>query len=245
MSLERVETGDDLVFWAPADADNVIFSTRTGGTSAGPFLSLNVSDAVGDSAEHVKLNRRTISGALGISDDWCLPRQVHGSEVIDASRFGGDSPPEADAVVASSAGRPIAVVTADCLPIALTGPAFRGVVHAGWRGLSAGVIDRALERSIFAPSSIRAWIGPSIGPCHYVVGAEVPAAFLAKYPGAPQFGIHDGDALHFDLRGAARWVLRRWGVQVGEYEPPCTFCDRSLFSYRRDGQTGRQAVIVS
>jgi YfiH family protein len=171
-------------------------------------------------------------------------KQVHGNTVVKVEtgvRF-ATLRYEADALLMRPAGVPAAVAAADCLPIALVGPEESGVVHAGWRGLCSGVIETALTE--FEGGKPTAWIGPSIGPCHYQVGAEVVEAFARSNPGAPDFWTTDGDRFRFDLRAAARWVLRKAGAEVDDYEPPCTFCDTRFYSYRRDGETGRHAVVV-
>lgn len=244
LTLRKVQARGDLAFWLPDAVEGVAFTGRTGGHSSGPYLSLNLGRRTGDAIDNVERNRRVVSEALGISSDWNLVFQMHSAHVVEASRPMREQAPEADAIVGDSDGPPMAVVTADCLPIALRGSSFRGVVHAGWRGLSGGVIDESLSMAAEDGSTVQAWIGPSIGPCHYTVGPEVVEAFCARYPEAPDFVRWSHGNRHFDLRAAARWVLRRWGVWVAEEDPPCTFCDPSFFSHRREGRTGRQAVVV-
>lgn len=150
---------------------------------------------------------------------------------------------QGDALATSARGTPVAVMAADCLPVALVGSRSSAVAHAGWKGLCAGVLQAAIKT--FAPDDPpKAWIGPSIGPCHYQVGSEVVDTFAGANPDAPEFWTADGDRFRFDMRAAARWVLRRAGAEVDDYEPPCTFCDSRFYSYRRDGETGRHAVVV-
>lgn len=244
MSLQKVVDGA-LVFWVPEGVGNVAFSSRTGGYSGGPFQSLNLGRQTPDSVRNVDENRRLISRTLGISSDWFTLRQVHGARVVEATEsIVGRAAPCADGIVARRAGPPVAVATADCLPLALLGPSCRAVVHAGWRGLCSGVIQESVSALGEDPSKVRAWIGPSIGPCHYIVGEEVAEAFRLQHPGAPDFSLRRDGSRRFDLRAAARWALRNSGVSVGDADPPCTFCDPLLYSHRRDGVTGRQAVIV-
>jgi YfiH family protein len=169
---------------------------------------------------------------------------VHGSRTVRAD---GNSPPslshrDADAIVTSVSNVPLAVLVADCLPIALVGRDSSSAVHAGWRGLCAGVIESAL--SAMGEAAPRAWIGPSVGPCHYQVGAEVIERFRAAYPDSPEFWASTEAGIRFDLPAAGRWVLRRAGASVDDGEPLCTACDERFFSYRREGNTGRQAVLV-
>lgn len=160
-----------------------------------------------------------------------------------ADRTGCGTGQEGDALATSATGIPLAVMAADCLPVALVGEESSAVAHAGWRGLCAGVLEAAMAK--FAPGDRPvAWIGPSIGPCHYQVGAEVVDTFRSANPEAPEFWTSDGDRFRFDLRAAARWVLRKAGAQVDDDDPPCTFCDSRFYSFRRDGETGRHAVVV-
>lgn len=205
--------------------------------STGPYRGLNLATHTGDDAEAVDNNRRMVSRALGIGAEWATLTQVHGCRAVVASEV----IEEGDAMVTSAGAPPAAVLVADCIPVALVGSTRSGVAHAGWRGLSAGVIEEALK---LLGESPRAWMGPAIGSCHFEVGSEVAGGFAAAYPDAPDFGSEKNGKLYFDLPGAARWVLRSLGVDVDDDPVPCTVCDPNLYSYRRDGVTGRQAVIV-
>lgn len=171
-------------------------------------------------------------------------KQVHGTGVVEV--LGAEDCEvgrQGDALAVFAPGAPIAVMAADCLPVALVGSRSSAVAHAGWRGLCAGVLQAALD-TFSQDDAPKAWIGPSIGPCHYQVGPEVVDAFSRSNPDAPRFWAADGDRFRFDLRAAARWVLRKAGAEVDDSEPPCTFCDSRFYSYRRDGETGRHAVVV-
>lgn len=226
----------------------VACSTRLGGVSPAPYDSLNLSLATGDHPDRVAANRQRLSAALGVPATWALARQVHGCGVlVDPSETGARV--EADALVVRQPGRPAAVLVADCVPVALVGEGVAAAVHAGWRGLCAGVIEAAVAAAGAPPGALTAWIGPCIGPCCYEVGPEVPQAFVARRPGAPDCTRRVGGATHFDLRAAAAWVLGRAGVAVtGSGDGACTACDPRFFSHRRDarggGTTGRQGLLV-
>ena len=233
----------------------VVFTTRRGGHSPAPFDSLNLSVATGDDPALVDANRRDLSQALGISPDWETARQVHGCGVLTVHEPAGGAglPQEADALVVRAPGRPIAVLVADCVPIALVGPGLAAVVHAGWRGLCAGVIEAAVRECRAAGGEAAppvAWIGPCIGPCCFEVGPEVPAAFAAGHRGAPEFGVRTGGRRQFDLRAAAAYALEAAGATLAgpAGDVPCTSCDPRFFSHRRDarggGTTGRQALVA-
>jgi YfiH family protein len=222
----------------------VAFTTRPGGFSDGPYKGLNLSYYTGDDRACVTANRLAVSRALGISPEWASVNQVHGTRTVraDASDPAGLGERDADAIVTSVAGLPIAVLVADCLPIALVGTNSSSVVHAGWRGLCSGVIESAVEE--LGETEPRAWIGPSVGPCHYQVGPRVIERFRAAYPESPVFWEGSEADMRFDLAAAGRWVLRKAGAVVEDHEPVCTSCDERFFSYRREGNTGRQAVLV-
>ncbi len=178
------------------------------------------------------------------------PKQVHGTLVVDADDCSMDLPPEADAIISSTPGLPIAVVTADCVPVLVAARDGRLVaaIHAGWRGLAAGVIEagiRGMERSGVVPSELVAVVGPHIGRCCYEVDAPVVQALDQR------FGSRLGPALEavrpghdmLDLGLLAREELLGLGLApaaVAQLDA-CTHCDPERFhSYRRDGpRSGR------
>ena len=220
------------------------FSTRGGGVSEGSHESLNLGLLTGDRRENVRTNRHRLAASVGLkAGDVLIGRQVHGAELVRhdtaqrPSAFADPGPdlPEADAQATDSPGLAPLVLVADCLPVALAGAGGVAMVHAGWRGLAAGVVERgALEVGARAAA-----IGPGIGPCCYEVGAEVLESF-----GALGEGIAHGRML--DLREIARRLLDRAGVERVEVSELCTSCEPELFfSHRRDdGDTGRQAGLV-
>jgi YfiH family protein len=208
--------------------------------STGPYAGLNLATHTGDDPAAVRANRDRVSRALGIGGEWATLTQVHGCRAVVAKDPAAHE--EGDALVTSAGLPPAVVLVADCIPVALVGSTQSAVAHAGWRGLCAGVIEEAVNA--LDDEAPRAWLGPGIGPCHFVVGREVAETFAAAYPEAPDFCSRKNGKLHFDLAGATRWVLRSRGVQVDDDPVPCTVCDSNLYSYRRDGVTGRQAVIV-
>lgn len=227
----------------PAGRVGVAFTSRPGGLSEGPFSGLNLALHTGDNPVHVRANRQKVSAALGLDSRWAVPRQVHGCRAVAVSALELGMEKEADAVTADVPGVPAAVMVADCIPIALVGEERSTVAHAGWRGLCSGVIEQAVHSN--GGRDLEAWIGPCIGPCHFEVGQDVVDAFSNAYPAAPAFWDQRVGRLHFNLPAAARWVLGRAGVYVADGDdPPCTFCNSNLYSFRRDGVTGRQAVLV-
>lgn len=219
----------------------MVFTTRRGGVSRAPFDSLNLKRGLGDNESSVVANRLAVSRTMGLPGSWIEAEQVHGSQVLVHTK-GHVAAGQADALVTRVPAVPLAIFTADCAPVALIGEEAVGAAHVGWRGLTSGVIDQVVEA--LASRRIQAWVGPTIGPCHYQVGPEVPEAFARRYPSAPDFIQRRAGSEFFDLPGAVRWALSSQKVAVREGVADCTFCDDRFFSFRRDGLTGRQGVLV-
>lgn len=213
--------------------------------SAAPYAELNLGDHVGDTEPAVAENRRRLREALALpgEPDWL--QQVHGSRAVVAGR---ERNCEADASFADRPGVVCAVLTADCLPVLFCDRAGTRVAaaHAGWRGLQAGILERAVERFTGDRSDILAWLGPAIGPEAFEVGEEVRDAFLTEDPGAAAAFRPSADGRWLaDLYTLARRRLERAGVGAVFGGGWCTFTDAEHFySYRRDGTTGRMAALV-
>ena len=239
MRLSEVALKGGLMVMAPP-VPGIAFTTRQAG---------NLRGSSGGDAAQVAANRRAVSAALGIPAIWTTARQVHGREVLCAGERAAEAP-AADAILVRGPNLPVAVLVADCVPIALAGAGVAAAIHAGWRGLCAGVIEAAVARAhpdgdAADTGGLSAWIGPCIGPCCFEVGPEVPAHFAAGHPGAPDCSVQVGSSLHFDLRRASAAVLEACGVTVaGEFDVPCTRCDPRFFSHRRDGTFDRQALVT-
>jgi YfiH family protein len=220
------------------------FSARLGGVSDGPYDSLNLAILTGDEPHRVRQNRHRLAAALGLeARNVLIGRQVHGADVVrheaapDPSAY-ADPGPRLDGIDGHATDRPDLaplVFVADCLPVALSGGAGVAMIHCGWRGLAAGIV----ERGVAEVEARAAAIGPGIGPCCYEVGDEVLAMFEPLGP-----GVAEGRKL--DLREVARRLLERAGVESVEASELCTSCHPELFfSHRRDGErTGRQAGLV-
>jgi len=171
-------------------------------------------------------------------------RQVHGAHVHVATEPTGAAPPEADAAVTVSRGLPLAVITADCAPVALACDDAVGVVHAGHRGLELGVIEAAVGalREI-GHGSVRAYLGPCIHSSRYEFGAADLARLVARFgPEVEGRTEHGSPAL--DIPAAVRRALAGCGVDQFTDAGMCTAGSDAHFSYRRDRVTGRQATVV-
>lgn len=233
--------------WEVPAGVRALVTTREGGVSCAPYASFNLGDHVGDAPEAVAANRARLRQQLPAEPLWLS--QVHGVAVADAEAASAGAPPVADAAVARGAGRVCVVLTADCLPVLFCDDA--GVVvaaaHAGWRGLAAGVLEATVARMGVAPGTIRAWLGPAIGPAAFEVGDEVRAAFVRDDPGAAAAfarGRHAGK-WRADLFTLARRRLNHAGVLQIDGGGVCTVSDAGRFySYRRDGVTGRFASLI-
>ena len=213
----------------------VAFADRNGGVSAPPYDSLNVSVSVGD-REHAGINRVRIATSLGFDPERLVQvRQVHGATVLDAPAGCSGVRGEGDGLVANDPGVVLCILTADCVPVLLEGERGVAALHAGWRGLVAGVLEQGVKRVGPVRS---AWVGPSIHACCYEVGEDVTGAF-------ERAGLPVADERHVDPADAARAALGRCGVESVAVAPECTSCNRNYFSYRRDGITGRQGSFIA
>lgn len=231
--------------WPAPGGVRACTTCRGGGFSRSPYQSLNLAGHVGDDPQVVEANRQRAAGALSLPGAPVWMRQVHGADVIDAACAGSD--PLADGAYATRTGVVCAVLTADCLPVLLcrrTGDAV-AAVHVGWRGLAAGIIDRAVQT--LGGEDLLAWLGPAIGPQVYQVGDEVVQA-LREAVADPPVGAFEAAGpgkWYVDLYRLAACALARAGVGAVYGGGWCTFSDAERFySYRRDGVTGRMATMI-
>lgn len=221
--------------FALAGGGHALFTTRAHG---------NLSTLSGAAHEHGRRERDRLCGELKL--DWlCASRQVHGATVQRVRAAGGRGGEalavDADGHATALRGVGAMVLVADCLPVLLAAPGAVAALHAGWRGLAAGVLEegvRALAEvgGAGGAGEIRALIGPGAGPCCYEVGEEVHTAF----GGAQRVGERN-----IDLPALAHERLAAAGVREIERVGICTICDARLYSHRREGaRAGRQAGIV-
>ena len=234
----------------------ILFTEREGGVSSGPWggaegiMGLNVATHVGDNAACVRMNRSIVSQMTPSAPRWMT--QVHGTEVADAESVTDDAL-QADAQTCVTPGVVCAVQVADCLPVLIADSKARGVaaIHAGWKGQSAGIIEKAVarlrERLSDPEAQILAWLGPRIGADDFEVGPEVVQAFEQKYgevSGAVR-SASEGKYL-LSLAAYAKQALAAAGVRQVEDCGLSTYADpRRFYSYRRDGaSSGRHAALI-
>lgn len=238
--------------WPAPNSVQALVTTRYGGLSLGAFESFNLASHVGDCNASVNANRERLRQQSSLSSIQWL-EQVHGTSVVDAKADGLIR--TADAVYSNQKGLTCAVLTADCLPLLVCNKLGTEVaaVHAGWRGLSSGVIRESIGRFESAPDQLMAYLGPAIGPAHFEVGFEVLEALCEN---AISQGHIESLTAAFkpakqpfkfmaDIYQLAKAELNELGVRDIYGGDFCTVSDRQFFSYRRDGVTGRMAALIT
>ena len=223
------------------------FTDRWGGYSSGRFSSLNLGRSVGDDDTLVDANRSALGAALSLpADKISFVSQVHGADVHHVQTEDDISlGPRADAQITSLPGVGLAVLTADCVPVALAAPdtGHIGVVHAGRRGMLDGVVGRAVDRMREEGArGIVAYIGPSICPRCYEVPDEMRAEAMKICPVAGAVSAAGTAAI--DVAGGVAHQLAQSGVEIAGFSRTCTYEASELFSYRREQTTGRMAVVA-
>jgi len=205
-----------------------VFTTRRGGVSAGRFASLNLGLLTADEPENVAENRRRVAALVGHPwERFHFGKQVHGTDVVRVNDHR-----DGDGRATAKADEPAIVFGADCVPVLLAAEGAVAALHCGFRPLAGGIIANGIDalRALGATGPITALIGPGARGCCYEVGPEVHALFTT--------GRHGN---HLDLAEVAI-------DQLGDAEIVdtgiCTICDERFFSYRREGETGRQSGVI-
>jgi len=235
------------VTWNAPPGVSAFQSTRPGGVSAPPFDTLNLARHVGDAPGAVDRNRARVALRARFPSEPVWLAQVHGTRVVDLAEVDPDQIPEADASVTFESGRVAAVLTADCLPVLFVDRAASRVAaaHAGWRGLTGGVLEATVAALDCPPGDLIAWLGPGIGGDRYEVGPEVVAALEARHPFAAGAVAWHGTRACLSLAQYAAAVLAHLGVGAVTAAEASTADEPALFfSHRRDGTTGRQGSFV-
>ncbi|TCP45410.1 hypothetical protein EV191_11652 [Tamaricihabitans halophyticus] len=225
-----------------------VITTRDGGASRAPYDSFNLGDHVGDESAAVGTNRARLTSELGLGADRVVwMEQVHGrtASVVSGPRSG--PVPATDALVTAQPGLAVAALVADCVPVLLADPV-AGVVaaaHAGRVGARVGVVPAALAAMRTAGAElarVEALLGPSICGACYEVPAEMRDDVEARLPGSGCTTRNGSPGL--DLRAGLWHELTAAGVAKIGVDPRCTLEERSLFSHRREGTTGRFAAVT-
>jgi YfiH family protein len=217
---------------------SVLYTGREGGVSEGPYAELNLGPWTEDDPEAISANHDLLAVAADVPrHDFAWGRQVHGITVraLREPPHEADRGAEADGQATRLPRVAPTVFVADCLPVALSSGDGVAMLHAGWRGLASGIIERGVAtlRGLGARGELHAAIGPGAGPCCYEAGEEVHEA------------IGHSVGRNVDLKAAAGERLRAAGATAVEDLGICTICDERFFSHRRaGGVTGRQAGVV-
>jgi len=232
--------------WPAPKNIKAYITTRENGYSQAPFNAFNIADYVGDDLDTVNKNIKTLIGELELPESPLWLNQVHGTTVTrieDCTEI-----PDADAAYTSLNDKVCAVRTADCLPILLCNRDGTEVaaVHAGWKGLLAGVIDSTISALSSAPDDLLAWMGPALGPKHFEVNEAMRADFINQHPDNVTAFIYRDGRWMMDFYLVATMNLQRFGITQIYGGEHCTFTEEAqFFSYRRDqGVTGRMASLI-
>lgn len=237
--------------WPVANNIRALTTLKRGGYSRGAYQGLNLATHVGDEPAAVHINRRLLASNLNLPTEPRWLTQVHGTTVAYAHEL-SHAATEADAVVSHTAGEVCAILTADCLPVLLcntTGTRI-GAVHAGWRGLAAGVIEAAVKQLQCSADTLMAWLGPAIGPDVFEVGKEVVDAFQKKHKHANKaFKKTSTNKWHADIYELAKIRLQDLGITKIYGGDHCTYSEDRFYSARRSSHkhsapTGRMATLI-
>lgn len=239
----------------PAPPNIVAYTTtRNGGVSKPPYASFNLGSMAGDDQEAVALNRKKLSVDLHLPQEPFWLKQEHTSTVRAAAnhtdrRF----PAVADASFTRTPEIVCAVLTADCVPILVCDQngSVVAAIHAGWKGIAAGIIAVTVSAMNVLPDKLLAWLGPAIGPSAFKVNQEVYETFCNKNPTCQDAFIKCLDQfpnnVYFaNIYGLASIFLQQSGINKIYGSKHCTFTQKDLFfSYRRDGEkSGRMASLI-
>lgn len=230
---------------APASVRSWI-TTRAGGASVAPYSSLNLATHVGDEQGRVLENRKRLQLQIGLKQSPQWLDQVHGTTVLELP-FDLAEPPRADGCWTRQPQTPCAVLTADCLPVLITNRSGTQVaaLHAGWRGLLAGVLAQGVQRFDEPRDQLLVWIGPAVGQCSYEVGEEVRELFCQQDERAEScFNPSTNGRWLASMVELAKLRLQQIGVEAVYGGGWDTATDAQFFSYRRDGITGRFATLI-
>jgi len=233
---------------APACVHALTTTRRLPGNSRPPYDAFNLGVHSGEDPATVQANRELLVRALHLPSPPRWLRQVHGDRSLRLGTEVLDGEPEADAAFTATPGVVLAILSADCLPLLLCADDGGEIaaIHAGWRGLAAGIVESCVRRLRTPPAKLMAWLGPAIGPASYEVGDDVRDAFMARdaRAGACFAEIRPG---HWscDLYALAGQRLASAGIERIHGGGLDTFSDPRLYSFRRDGSdSGRMATLI-
>ena len=235
---------DFLAHWPAPPNISALTTTRMSGISVAPYNSNNLALHVGDMKEHVQHNRCELVKRLSLPNQPAWLDQTHTNQCVMVEY---ETNRHADAAISRSPEHPLAIMTADCLPILLCNREGTEIaaVHAGWRGLLNGIIQNTINKMQTTPASILAWIGPAICAHCYETGSDVRDAYTSRYPFTETAFFYKESRLHADLPKLATLILNASGISAVYPSNACTFeLKKQFYSYRRHTQTGRMATLI-
>jgi len=234
--------------WPAPKTIHAVTTTRGGGVSQAPFESFNLAAHVGDQDDSVIQNRQLLQTNLSLPNKPCWLGQVHSTNVIELNENPPKNTLETDASFTTTPQVVCTVMSGDCLPVLVcnqTGTCV-AAIHAGWRGLAAGVIEAAINRMPCDPATLLVWLGPAIGPNKFEVGQDVKDRFMQFSSEAKSaFVPHQEQHYLANIYLLAKQRLEKLGINQIYGGEHCTFTEEDLFfSHRRDKQTGRMASLI-
>ena len=235
---------DCVANWSAPTNIHALTTSRAGGHSQPPFDTNNLALHVGDDALQVHSNRLALVNRLQMPKEPVWLEQTHSTHCV---RVDEDDNREADATITRRAGIPLAIMTADCLPILLCDRNGTEIaaIHAGWKGLAYGIVEQTLQKMQSRPESLLAWIGPAICQRCYQVGKEMEDTFLSRYSYVSSAFEHQDGRCYANLPAMAELILKSQGVSAVFQTKACTFEHKETFySYRREAKTGRIATLI-
>ncbi len=232
--------------WPAPDNISAFTTTRLDGYSQPPYDSFNLAMHVGDDTATVARNRMLLKEQLQLANEPKWLNQIHGIQVIQADTAQINA--TADASFTRQPQIACAILTGDCLPLLICDRAgsIVAAVHAGWKGLAAGIIEATLTALSVPTKDLLVWLGPAIGPEAFEVGEEVYQQFIAFDPQALfAFKRNANNRWLADLYTLAKQRLNAQGVTQIFGGNLCTYTDEQRFySYRKKNPTGRMASLI-
>ncbi|MDY6050656.1 MAG: peptidoglycan editing factor PgeF [Corynebacterium sp.] len=224
------------------------FTDRTGGVSRAPYTGLNLAAHVGDDASAVEANRQLLADRIGVPlERFRFMDQVHSARVAVVDGSSPLTTPATDALVTSETDLPLVVLVADCVPVILADvtAGVVGVAHAGRRGAAAGIVPATVEAMTRLGASVErivAELGPAAAGADYELPQELVDEVEASLPGSASSTCHGTPSVH--LHAGLERQLRDLGVTTIHRDERSTVTTEALYSYRREGTTGRFAGVV-
>lgn len=229
--------------WPAPKHIKALTTTKAGGASKAEFSSNNLALHVEDDLIAVLANRDFLQKDLQFKNDIIWLWQTHSNQCVIADE---DVNRHADAAIVRTVNTPIAILTADCLPIVVCNKFSCEIaaIHAGWRGLLSGIIENTITKMQGEPQDLLVWIGPAICQNCFEVGQDVYNSFKKCYNFCLKHFKPKNGKWQLNLARLAEDVLNSLGVVAVYHSNKCTFEEQEFYSYRRENKTGRMATLI-